>query len=172
MNGVLAATGGRETELFLCSCTDFNWDWRKGQLESCRQKPWHSHSNLLKKKKELWDLLCTFSHHGIFLLWSVEWKDRPTCAAQPLAMHPIEWDGDHRILEGLQQTETSGSIQYNRYASRDTQSRVPKPVFRWLLEMSKEETPQPLWNKPGTSNLSWKLTVCHLHNENQIRNCK
>lgn len=51
MNGVLAATGGRETELFLCSCTDFNWDWRKGQLESCRQKPWHSHSNLLKKKE-------------------------------------------------------------------------------------------------------------------------
>jgi len=29
--------------------------------------------------------------------------------------------------------------------SRDTQSRVPRPMSMWLWEISKEETPQPLW---------------------------
>ena len=38
-----------------------------------------------------------------------------------------------------------GSIWPNPCSSRDPHSRVPRPTFRCLLEISKEETPQPLW---------------------------
>ena len=46
-----------------------------------------------------------------------------------------------RIPHWLGLKGTSGSIWPNPHSSRDTQSMVP----RQLLEVSKEETPQPLW---------------------------
>jgi len=57
------------------------------------------------------------------------------------------WDGrmgHHRITAWLMLEETTGSMWPNPCSSRDTQSRVPGAVSRWLLEISKEETPQHL----------------------------
>lgn len=45
--------------------------------------------------------------------------------------------------------DTSGFIQPNTCPSRDTQSRVPRTTSGWVLEVSKEETPQHL------SSLHW-----------------
>lgn len=48
-------------------------------------------------------------------------------------------DADHRITAWLRLAETSGSIW-------STQSRVPSPAARQLLETFEEKTPQPLEN--------------------------
>lgn len=40
---------------------------------------------------------------------------------------------------------TSGGHLVQLLLRGDTQSRVPRSVFRWLLNVSKEETLEPLW---------------------------
>ena len=51
-----------------------------------------------------------------------------------------------RIINGLKLTGPSGSLWPTSHCSRATQSRVPRPTSRQLLETSREETPQPLGN--------------------------
>jgi len=61
--------------------------------------------------------------------------------------------GQHRITEWLGLAGASGPICSNPCTSRDTQRRVPRAVSRWLLEISKKETPQPLWETCASAPL-------------------
>jgi len=49
----------------------------------------------------------------------------------------------HRIPEQFRLEMTSGSPWPTPCSGKDTQSRVPRTMSRWLLDISKEETPQP-----------------------------
>jgi len=50
----------------------------------------------------------------------------------------------HRSPAQLRLAGPSGSLCSSLCPSRDTQSRVPRATSRWLWEILKEETPQPL----------------------------
>jgi len=57
------------------------------------------------------------------------------------------WSKDgHRITDWLKLAVISGFTWHNACSNRNTQSRVPSPMSRWFLKISKEETPQPLSN--------------------------
>ena len=55
---------------------------------------------------------------------------------------PIDF---HKTTEWLRLEGISESIWSNPCSSRNTQSRVPRTTSRWFLDISKEETLQPLW---------------------------
>lgn len=47
----------------------------------------------------------------------------------------------HRTTGWLRLVEISASIWSNLYSNRDNYSRVSRATFRWVLEISKEDTP-------------------------------
>lgn len=49
------------------------------------------------------------------------------------------------MMQWLRSERTSGGHLVQLLLRGDTQSRVPRSVFRWLLNVSKEETLEPLW---------------------------
>lgn len=51
----------------------------------------------------------------------------------------------HRMTEQLRLAGTSESTCPNSCSIRDTQRRGPRNTSRWLLKISEEEAPQPLW---------------------------
>lgn len=84
--------------------------------------------------------------------WPQEWKDSSVKVAlehHHLQNHSLSWCFvvQHQRTTGwLRLAGTPCSLWPNSCPSRDTQNRVPRLTFMWLLKMSKEESSQPLHN--------------------------
>jgi len=102
--------------------------WMTDLHESLSQwKPWHGSSSVITSASRPWE---------------VNWTSLWDACHQDLLSHT--YSQGPRTPGWLSQAGPSVSLCPSPCSSSTTQSRVPRPMARRLLESSREETPQPL----------------------------